>query len=142
MERELKPDELEAINNVVVAQNALGFESKAKEFYSGQLNLNKADYLKVNLPDSLRGFNTGDGEGIWACPVSSDDIEIYKADVKGSEFFVYALNDCICYPIKCASIIKVKCTGGCRPVLSYEWIDEIIQKASKGGMSLSKMLSD
>jgi hypothetical protein len=141
MKRELTSEQLKEIANIVKNQKSLGLISKAKEFYSGELNLNEEDYIKVNLPDSEKNFKSGNGEGIWACPVTEADKIIYHTGDTGETFDVYVLNDCITYPFSCASIIKVRITGSeTRPILDYDWMDNIIKVSSNGEYSLEEML--
>ena len=54
--------------------------------------------MKVNLPDSIAKFELGNGEGIWAVPYTSVDLEIYTKDILNEEFEVVLLNQAITYP--------------------------------------------
>ena len=138
----LTEEELKQIDELVEDQKSLGFTSFAKEYYNGTLELNEKNYIKVNLPDTIASFKSGNGEGIWACPVTIEDKVICNSNVKDTEFNVYALNDCIYYPIACASIIRVKCTGkNTRPILSYDWMDSIIKLSSNGEQSILDIIS-
>jgi hypothetical protein len=143
MKNELTPEQLSDINVIVESQKGLGLISKAKEFYTGELDLVQEKYIKVNLPDSEEKFKSGNGEGIWAYPVTEADELICNNGGVGETFDVYTMNDCIMYPFTCATIIKVRNTGAeTRPVLDYDWMDNIIKVSSNGEYSLHEMLQE
>lgn len=143
MKKELSTEELELIDEIVKMQESLGLISLAKEFYSGELELDESKYIKVNLPDSKASFASGNGEGIWACPVTEKDENICNTGSKGDTFDVYVLNDCIYYPFRCASIITVAVTSDdTRPILDYNWIDDTIKLSSNGEHSIEDLLED
>lgn len=143
MKKELTTDELSAIDNIVKNQESLGLISLAKEFYTDELKLDESKYIKVNLPESKAKFASGNGEGIWACPVTEKDENIYNTGAKGDTFDVYVLNDCISYPFRCASIITVAITSDdTRPILDYNWMDKTIKASSNGEYSIEDMLDD
>lgn len=97
--------------------------------------------MKVNLPDSIAKFELGNGEGIWAGPYTSVDLEIYTKDILNEEFEVVLLNQAITYPFLWGSVITVKnIRPGCRPVLSREWIEEVIYEVSEGSKTLETFL--
>jgi hypothetical protein len=141
--KELSQEDLADIATLVDMQKSLGLVSLAKEFYSDELTLDKDKYFKLNLPDSEAKFISGNGEGIWVYPLTDADRTIYDNGIKGETFDCIVMNDCISYPIRCASIIKGRNTGiDTRPTIDYNWFDEIIRTASDGEMSLKNMLEE
>ena len=83
--------------------------------------------FKINLED----FENG-GEGLWACPVSQEDKDIYESSSAGKEFSVFLLNQAIsCFPLNSwGARIKVKTTGkDTRPVVNVGDFIEQLQNA-------------
>jgi hypothetical protein len=127
MKKILTEKDLAHIDNIVQSQANIGLLSFAKEFYKDELKLNRTQYIKVNLPYSPEHFLSGNGEGVWACPVTAEDQFIYDHGSKGETFNVYILNDSLFYPFLCASIITVQVTGpDTRPILDKTWLSSII----------------
>lgn len=55
--------------------------------------------FKLNLPDTVDKFLSGNGEGIWATVEKSEHYhDDDKDDCIGKHFYAYALNDSIYYP--------------------------------------------
>jgi len=109
----------------------------------GKVNLEDTfRQIKVNLPDSNRGFISGNGEGIWALILEEDGVKKYKESKLGETFYVALLNNSIYYPpLSWGNIIKVKCTGkGYRPIIDKNWFNGIILESSNGEFSLDKLL--
>ncbi len=74
-------------------------------------------------------------------PYTSEDLEIYTKDILNKEFEVVLLNQAITYPFLWGSVITVKnIRPGCRPVLSRDWIEEVIYEASEGSKTLETFL--
>lgn len=120
---------------------ALGLESAYRKILNSEIDVEN-DIFKVNLPNSIQKFESGNGEGIWAAYLTTEDKMIENSSEIGSTFKVVVLNDCIYYPFTYGSVIQVKTTGKeTRPVLDKEWISAVIDKASNGEMSLELMLS-
>jgi len=143
MKKTLTPEQLSDIEAIVENQKSLGLISFAKEFYSGELNLDESKYIKVNLPESKAKFQSGNGEGIWACPVTTQDEAVCNNGNRGDTFDVYVLNDCITFPFACASIIKAMVTSNdTRPILDYNWMSEIVKNSTNGEVSFDEMLED
>jgi len=139
----LTEKELDQIDQIVQNQKSLGLVSLAKEFYSDELVLIQEKYFKLNLPESEAKFKSGNGEGIWVYPLTDADEAIYDNAVSGETFDCIAMNDCITYPFACATIIKGRNTGSdTRPILDYDWFDEVIKTSSNGEMSLKDMLEN
>jgi hypothetical protein len=86
---------------------------------------NDDDYIKVNLPDTLAKFRSGNGEGIWAVPYTKNDIKICASNNVGTRFKVVVFNDCIYYPFRMGDIIQVEIIDeDQRPILDKEWLDK------------------
>ena len=120
---------------------ALCLKSALREISEGKINTSE-DLIKVNLPDSIEKFKTGNGEGIFATYYSDKDKEIGEAGKAGELFEVVVLNNALYYPFRWGSIITVKSNGTeYRPNLDKEWISKVIEDSSNGEMSLEKLLS-
>jgi hypothetical protein len=141
--KELSQEDLADIATLVDMQKSLGLVSLAKEFYSGELDLVQDKYFKLNLPNSVAEFISGNGEGIWVYPLTDADKTIYDNDIKGETFDCIVMNDCITYPIQCGSIIKGRITGSdTRPTIDFDWFDNTIKTVSNDEMSLKDLLED
>jgi hypothetical protein len=141
--KELSPEELAIIVKIVEGQKELGLVSLAKEFYSDELMIDEEKYFKLNLPTSEATFKSGNGEGIWVYPLTDSDEMIYNKGISGETFDCIVMNDCINYPIQCASIIKGRNTGSdARPIIDYDWFDKTIKLATNGETSLKYMLEN
>lgn len=140
---ELSQEKLAGIAKLVEQQKSLGLVSLAKEFYSGELDLVQEKYFKLNLPNTVDEFISGNGEGIWVYPLADADKTIYDNAIKGETFDCIAMNDCLTYPIRCGSIIKGRITGSdTRPIIDYDWLDNTIKTASNDEMSLKDLLEE
>ena len=121
----------------------LGLETMARKIAQEEFILDEDTYMKFNIPDSEEKFKSGNGEGVWAMPLTPDDRAIYKDDsAVGKKFQVIILNDALTYPIEWGSIITVESRGDDRPVLSYDWFDSVVRKSSDGGTTLAEILKD
>lgn len=75
--------------------------------------------FKVNLPATKDEYETGNGEGVWACATASDTEKVFS-DCEYEIIFVKILNDSLYYPgLKCYDIIPVELRGECRPVAMF-----------------------
>lgn len=121
---------------------ALGLKSALREISEGKINTSE-NLIRVNLPNSIEKFKTGNGEGIWATYYSDKDKDIGESGKAGELFEVVVLNNALTYPFRCGTIITVKSNGtNYRPNLHKEWIiSKVIKKSSNGKMSLEKLLS-
>ncbi len=115
------------ILNVENKCKLLGLENCVRDLIIGDKILNENDYLKLNLPSTIDGFETGNGEGVWGCPLTKKDLYISKNDDDDTTFQVILLNDSIYYPFPYGTILTAKCIYGFRPVLSYKWINNIFK---------------
>lgn len=55
----------------------LGIKSAVREIEEGKISTD-TEQIKVNLPDSIEKFESGNGEGIWAKPYTENDSKIYN----------------------------------------------------------------
>ena len=120
----------------------LGLETMARQIAQEEYILNEENYLKFNLPDSAAKFESGNGDGVWGVPLTDADNAIYKGTEKGVQFKVILLNGAFTYPLAWGSIITVETRGDSRPVLSYDWFDDVIKKSSGGEMTLKKIMEE
>lgn len=82
-------------------------------------------YLKVNLPDTISGYRSGNGEGCWALPYTEEDKEILDKDEKDTKAKIILCNDSIYYrPLVYGSVLQVEIRPDARPVLDIEWMQE------------------
>lgn len=98
--------------------------------------------IKVNLPDTHAGFDSGNGEGIWLQPLRQQDVDVYNAETAGETFLGFLLNGSIYYPpLIWGTVIKVKnMKADARPLIDKEWLDGVISDSSNGKMDLDKIL--
>lgn len=102
-----------------------------------KLNYNKIDdsyvkthkdkYIKVNIPDSLNSYETGNGEGMWAMATNEEDYKKIIDDNSKSELVVVQLhNDCFYYQddIKFLDYIVVETRGFNRSVVPYSEVED------------------
>jgi hypothetical protein len=84
--------------------------------------------FKLNLPSSRENFESGNGEGVWAC-TDNPTLERLNKDGTGGIYFARVLNDSVYYPtLKCDTIVAMEMRGDKRPVALY---DELIEKFGK-----------
>lgn len=78
--------------------------------------------FKVNLPDTFELYQSGNGEGIWACPADKETEDLWKNDTDGQQGVVYACNDSFYYPgeIVFGSRVLVEFRGENRPVAVWD----------------------
>lgn len=120
----------------------LGIESALKKINDKEIDTEK-NQIKVNLPDTIEKFKTGNGEGVWAIPYTEEDFEIFNSLELNKDFKVILLNQPICYPLQWGSVIIVKTLQkDCRPVLSKDWISNVISKATNNELNLEKFLGE
>ena len=119
----------------------LGIESALKKINDKEIDTEK-NQIKVNLPDTIEKFKTGNGEGVWAVPYSEEDLKICNSLELNKDFNVVLLNQPICYPLQWGSVITVKTLQkDCRPVLSRDWISNVIFKSTDNKLTLEKFLN-
>lgn len=119
----------------------IGIFSALREIADGIINTEK-NQMKVNLPDSIEKFESGNGEGIWATPYKPEDLKIYTNEILNEEFEVVLLNYALTFPFPWGSVIKVKnIRPEYRPVLSKDWIDLVIQSSTDGEETLETILA-
>lgn len=94
--------------------------------------MSKLELIKVNLPSDLESFKTGNGEGIWARPLSEEDERKVNDDNYYGEAYVVAQNDSVYYPglINYDDTIKVHCNGKMRPYLHIDLFNEYGKKTN------------
>jgi hypothetical protein len=89
-----------------------------------ELNALGEDYFKLNLPESIESYSTGNGEGIWALTDKATKKELDE-DKKQGQFIAWACNDSVYYPhIKYGSAILCEFRGGFRPVAVWDNLSE------------------
>lgn len=73
------------------------------------------DHIKVNIPDTISKFESGNGEGIWAVVCSADDMS--KVVLKEGNAKVFICNDSVYWPkFVYGSEVEVDCSRPGRPV--------------------------
>lgn len=84
-------------------------------------------YLKVNIPGDMAAYKRGNGEGMWAIPLSDGDRIILDADKHGTTAKVILCNDSLYYPPMCyGTVLQVEMREGFRPVLDIDWAHEVL----------------
>lgn len=85
--------------------------------------------IKVNLPDSRKNYDSGNGEGCWA--YIADEADINKYNTGTGKFNVIMMNTSFYWMpfFSWGTIIQVEGRGSkSRPVLDIEWAREKIKK--------------
>ncbi len=78
-------------------------------------------YIRLNLPDTIGRYNSGNGEGIFAVIAEPEDREKYDKDQLGGQFFAYSCSDSFYYPdIHCGDLILAEFRGVNRPVAVWD----------------------
>lgn len=121
----------------------VGVKSALQEIKDGTVDTQN-NLFKVNLPSSIEKFESGNGEGIWACSYNQESADIYASGTLNKEFEVVVLNDAICYPFPWGCVITVVMVNNPnnRPVLSKRWITEVIKESTKGEKTLEMILGE
>ena len=139
----LTKDQESHIKTIEDNAERLGLKTVARDIATEKRMLNEKNYIKVNLPDTLDKFETGNGEGIWAVPNMPSDQSTSDSNIIGDSFDVIVLNDCLSYPFRYGTIINVTIKNTeHRPVLTFDWMGAIIRNISGDTTTLSRMLSD
>lgn len=77
-------------------------------------------YFKLNLPADFKGYQQGNGEGIWAVCLKKDKQKL-DSNISKGQFIAWASNDSIYYPeICCGSEILAEFRGKNRPVAVWD----------------------
>jgi hypothetical protein len=78
------------------------------------------DYFKLNLPDSIGNYSSGNGEGIWALTDKATKKQM-DADKEHGQFVAWACNDSFYYPnIRYGTAILCEFRGVNRPVAVWD----------------------
>ncbi len=118
----------------------LGLESALRLIHNGEVDTEQ-NTIKVNLPNTIEKFESGNGEGIWCTTLTKEDLNIYDSEEPGVEFKVVLLNHAISYPLPWGSIIQVKnMQKDHRPILSKDWMNKVIETATAGKENLESIL--
>lgn len=121
---------------------SLGIKSAVQEIEDGKISTD-TEQMKVNLPDSIAKFSTGNGEGIWARPYTEEDSKIYNDCTLNTPFEVVLLNHALTYPFPWGSVITVRnITKEGRPVLDKKWISNIVSTTTNGEQTLASILGE
>jgi hypothetical protein len=92
--------------------------------------------IKVNIPDSWRAYESGNGEGMWGYIRHEEDVEKYyaKGDVR-SLFEVILLNSSVYYPVlEWGSVILAESRGNYRPVMARDMVEQVLSEADRGDL--------
>ena len=104
------------MDNIVVYEFLNGEKVEVKDFSKPASDY----YFKVNLPDTLDSYKSGNGEGVWAY-TDFESYEKWKNDEKDSIIYVRILNDSIYYNgLEYGDLVPVELRGEYRPVAMYE----------------------
>ena len=122
---------------------SLGLETMVRAIKDETYVLDEQKYIKFNIPNTVEKYERGSGEGVWAQPLTDEDMAIYDNEESiGEKFKVVILNTAFTFTFDWGCVITVETRGPQRPVLSFDWFDSVVQKSSNGEMTLSKMLED
>ena len=138
----LTKENLEYLDQVEAMAKSLGLVTIARQIATDEYPLNEDLYMKFNIPDSKAKFESGNGEGVWGVPYTTEDQEIYDKEGTGDKLRVIILNDALTFPFRYGTIVTVETRGNNRPVLSYDWFDGVIQENSDDGTTLADLLED
>lgn len=116
----------EYIESVEEHCKAHGLETLARELQNKQYEFKDEDLMQFNLPDSKQKYMDGNGEGVWGVPLTPEGKRMYENDSSFKETFkAVLLNDSIYHPFPYGTVITVETRGDSRPVMSWEWYEEI-----------------
>lgn len=134
----------EYLSSIERSAKDLGFKNVHRKIVLDEIVLEDNKYFKGNLPKSSEGFESGNGEGCWFQALTDKDLEVERNNIKDETFEAILLNDSLYFLniFMYGTVIKLKCRGeDRRPVLDYDWLDDIIKKSSNNEMNLAKMLN-
>lgn len=81
----------------------------------------KHKLVRLNLPDTIENYKSGNGEGIFAVIPEKEDQEKYDADHSDGQFFAYSCSDSFYYPnIHCGDLILAEFRGSKRPIAVWD----------------------
>lgn len=81
--------------------------------------------FKVNLPSNAESYESGNGEGVWACG-NKETFEAWEKDIDSGVYFVKMLNYSVYYPkLEYGTIVAIEMRGKKRPVAIH---DELVAK--------------
>lgn len=108
-------------------QNENPVENKADYLRTLDDDVLNKGYLKVNLPDNMRGYQGGNGEGCWAYPLTEEDARIIEEDKSGQKAKIILCNHSFYFPpLVYGSVLQVEMRPGFRPVLDIYWLHELL----------------
>jgi hypothetical protein len=85
---------------------------------------NNPRVIKVNIPESYKYYQSGNGEGCFGYIETEEDYKKY--DIGEGLFEVILLNSCWEYPeLVYGSVIVAEGRGDNRPVMNWEWFKSI-----------------
>ena len=88
-------------------------------------------YFKVNLPNNLFSYNTGNGEGIWVEATSQEEYQKYLSRETKQFIKVKLLNNSVYYPsLVMNTIIEVELRGDDRPVLRLKELIKLLRNSN------------
>ena len=140
--KELTQEELDNIELAESRAKSLGLKTMVREIAEENYTLYEQLYIKFNIPESEEKFKSGNGEGVWAQPLTEEDKEICDSNSTGDTFKVIILNSALTFPFDWGTVVTVETRGDSRPVLSYDWFDGVVKESTNGEMSLAEMLED
>jgi len=90
--------------------------------------VDKFGYIKVNLPENGKGYNSGNGEGVWAVACTKEDNKVsiseFTTDYK-KEFYVFICNSSLYHPkLEWGSKVRCENRGSNRAVAVFNKIEQ------------------
>lgn len=79
--------------------------------------------IKINVPHDPASFESGNGEGLWAFPLTPADLRLFDDESSyGDTIRVVLQNNCVIIPeLANNTIVTCLTRGNKRPVLDFDW---------------------